>query len=367
MYKGFVYEFSILDYTYYMLKIGFVLGTRPEIIKLYSCIRYCEENGIDYFVVNTDQHYDKNMRDIFFEELGLKKPKYTLGVGSGSHAKMLANMLIPIEEAFAVEKPDVVVVQGDTNTVLAGCLVAVKMGIKVAHVEAGLRSYDKSMPEEYNRIITDHASDYLFAPTQKQKDILIHEGIEAANVIVAGNTIVDAVYAITRDAVQTNHPDKYILLTSHRPSNTDIPEHLEAILAAAQEICEKKDMQCIFPVHPRLKDKMKFIERFTRIKIVEPMGYRDLLQSIKYSHMVLTDSGGIQEEACILQKKCIILRTNTERPETVEVGGAVLLESITKDDILQKYDVLQEREVAWSNPFGDGKAAERIIETLQNG
>jgi UDP-N-acetylglucosamine 2-epimerase (non-hydrolysing) len=350
-----------------MTKIAFVLGTRPEIIKLYSCIKQCEQLGVDYFIINTDQHYDKNMRDVFFEELGLPKPEYNLGVGSGSHAQMLASMLVPIEEVFLKEKPSVVVVQGDTNTVLAGCLVAVKMGIKVAHIEAGLRSYDRTMPEEYNRILTDHASDYLFSPTAKQEQILLAEGIESDKVFTTGNTIVDAVLAISGRDAPLNYDDKFMLLTSHRPSNTDTAENLDAILSAAQAICEKENIVCIFPVHPRLNSKIEYIKTFSRIRVVEPLGYSSLLNHIKNSEIILTDSGGIQEEACILQKKCIILRTNTERPETVEVGGAVLLDEVSEDNILSKYEELSAKHVDWKNPFGDGKSAERIIATLTEG
>ena len=350
-----------------MVKIAFVLGTRPEIIKLYSSIKYCEDNGIDHFVVNTDQHYDKNMRDVFFEELGIGTPKYKLGVGSGSHAKMLASMFVPLEEVFLKEKPTAVVVQGDTNTVLAGALVAVKMDIKVAHIEAGLRSYDRSMPEEHNRVVTDHIADYLFPPTKKQKDILVSEGIAEDRILVTGNTVVDAALAISKNEKVVDYGSKFMLLTSHRPSNTDTPENLQAILSAVQKICEEKDMVCVFPAHPRLTSKLDYIKSFDRVRVIEPLGYSDMLSHIKKSDMILTDSGGIQEESCILEKKCLILRTNTERPETVEVGGAILLDEVTEEDILLKYDELMRRQVKWRNPFGDGKAAKRIIDWLVKG
>src|SRR5687768_9031535 len=217
-----------------MGKIAFVLGTRAEITKMYSPIQHCIRNNVDHIVVNTDQHYNKNMRDVFFEELGLPQPDYQLGIGSGSHATMIAKMLTALEEVFLKEKPSVVAVQGDTNTVLAGALVACKMGIKVAHIEAGLRSYDKEMPEEYNRIITDHCSDFLFAPTEKQRDILLKEAIDEENIYVTGNTVVDAVFEITKKPVKKTTSEKYTLLTCHRPSNTDDPKNLEAILSAMQ-------------------------------------------------------------------------------------------------------------------------------------
>ncbi|MDB5185590.1 MAG: UDP-N-acetylglucosamine 2-epimerase [Candidatus Saccharibacteria bacterium] len=346
-----------------MGKIAFVLGTRPEIIKMYSSIQYCIRNNIDHIVVNTDQHYDKNMRDVFFEELGLPRPDYQLGVGSGSHSRMLANMLVAIEEVFLKENPTVVVVQGDTNTVLAGCLVATKMGIKLGHIEAGLRSYDRTMPEEYNRIVTDHCSDFLFAPTQKQADILKQEGIDENSIYVTGNTIVDAVQEVSKRA-SFEHEGKFALLTCHRPSNTDNEESLEAILSAVQTICEQENIRCVFPAHPRLGAKMDYIKSFDRIEVVEPLGYSKLVAAMRDAEIILTDSGGIQEESCIMQRKCVILRTNTERPETVEVGGAVLLTEVTEDDILSKYQEVKNRTVQWTNPFGDGKAGERIVKTL---
>lgn len=347
-----------------MSKIAFVLGTRPEIIKLYSLIQFCVRNHVPYVLINTDQHYDQNMRDVFFEELGLPAPTHTLGVGSGSHAKMLARMLVALEEVFEKEKPSVVVVQGDTNTVLAGCLTATKMGIKVAHVEAGLRSYDRTMPEEYNRVVTDHCSDFLFAPTQKQADILLNEAINKDSIYVTGNTVVDVAYEMSKKAT-FKHDGNYVLLTCHRPANTDEPAHLEAILSAVQQVCEEIDAKAVFPVHPRLNSKLDYIRGFNRIEVVDPLPYSQNVAAMKGAEMVFTDSGGIQEECCILEKKCVILRTNTERPETVEVGGAVVLDEITKANILKKYRELRDKEVKWWNPFGDGKAGERIITILQ--
>lgn len=346
-----------------MGKIAFILGTRPEIIKLYSSIQYCVRNKIDHIVISTDQHYDKNMRDVFFEELGLRQPDYQLGIGSSSHAKMLANMLVAIEDVLIKERPSVVVVQGDTNTVLAGALVATKMGIKVAHVEAGLRSYDRTMPEEYNRIIADHCADFLFAPTQKQADILRAEAISPESIFVTGNTVVDAVQEVSKRA-SFNYKGKFMLFTCHRPSNTDNDVHLDAILSAVQTICEQEGIRCVFPAHPRLRNKKDYLKTFDRLDVFEPLAYSELLAAIRDAQMIFTDSGGIQEESCILERKCVILRTNTERPETVEVGGAILLDEITKQDILQKYQTIKKKDVSWYNPFGDGKAGERIITIL---
>jgi len=347
-----------------MSKIAFVLGTRPEITKLYSSIQYCINNNIDHIVVNTDQHYDKNMRDVFFDELGLPQPDYQLGIGSGTHSKMLANMLVAIEDVFLKDRPDVVVVQGDTNTVLAGCLVANKMGIKVGHVEAGLRSYDRSMPEEYNRIVTDHCADFLFAPTENQAEILRKEGVNPDWIYVTGNPIVDAVLDISKRA-HYEHEGDYMLMTCHRPSNTDDEANMEGILSAVQAVCEEADMRCVFPVHPRLNAKLDYIRSFDRIDAIEPLAYTSLLGAMKDAKMIFTDSGGLQEESCIMQRKCVILRTNTERPETVEVGGAILLDEISKDNILAKYHEVKDRDVNWYNPFGNGTSGEQIVKILQ--
>ncbi len=355
------------------MKICFVLGTRPEIIKLYSLIKYCDDKKLKYFVVHTNQHYDKNMDDIFFKELGLKKAKYNLNIGSGTQGDQSGRMLIEIEKVLIKEIPDYVFVQGDTNTVLAGALVASKLHIKVCHVEAGLRSYDRMMPEEINRIIADHVSDYLFCPTKKQADIAISEGIDKKKVFVTGNTIVDAVLkceklADTKSKVLKRlgvEKNKYILLTCHRPSNTDDKNNFENIIKGINNICEKEGLKCIFPMHPRLSNKKEFMKKFSSIIVCEPLGYLDLLKLQRDSKMIFTDSGGIQEESCILKKKCVILRLNTERPETVKVGGAVLLKEISMKEILRVYNLLIKKSVSWSNPFGDGKTAKKIFKILK--
>jgi UDP-N-acetylglucosamine 2-epimerase (non-hydrolysing) len=354
------------------MKICFILGTRPEIIKLYSLIKYCESKKIKCFVIHTNQHYDKNMDEIFFKELGLKKAKYNLGVGSGNQGDQTGRMLIAIEKVLMKEKPDYVFVQGDTNTVLAGSLVASKMKIKVCHVEAGLRSYDREMPEEINRIISDHVSDFLFCPTEKQANIVLKEGINKKKIFVTGNTIVDAVLLVSKMSDEKSkvlnkfnlEKEKYFLLTCHRPSNTDNIDNFKSIISSINDICEKEGFKCIFPMHPRLGSKIGFVKKFKNIITSDPLGYLDLLKLQKDSSMIFTDSGGIQEESCILKKKCLILRTNTERPETVKVGGAVLLKDISKEEIMKKYILLKNKKVEWYNPFGDGKTARKIFKIL---
>jgi len=355
-----------------MKKIGFILGTRPEIIKMYSLIMKSKNTKMNFFIIHTNQHYDEKMDKIFFEELEIPQPKYNLNIGSGKQGEQVAKMIVGIENILIAENPDIVFVQGDTNTVLAGALTASKLNIKLGHIEAGLRSYDRTMPEEINRIVTDHVSDYLFAPTEKQKNILLSEGIDDSKIVITGNTIVDAVYMASALSNQKStilsdlslEPNKYCLLTCHRPSNTDNDDNFMAIINTVSKICNKNDIKCVFPFHPRLKNKIDSIKKDKNFVLIEPLGYLDMLQLQKESNMIFTDSGGIQEESCILEKKCVILRTNTERPETIEVGGAILLDSISTEDIYKKYDIIKNKVVKWSNPFGDGKAADYILRSI---
>lgn len=355
------------------MKFCFILGTRPEAIKLYSLIGVVRKAGINFFILHTGQHYDYRMNEIFFKELGLPKPKYYLGVGSGGHGEVTGLMLQKIEPILVKEKPTHVFVQGDTYTVLAGALAAAKIAnIKICHVEAGLRSYDREMPEEINRIIVDHISDYLFCPTEKAAQIAVSEKISPSKVFITGNTIVDAVVSISKKKSRildklNIKPNKYILLTMHRPSNVDNKKNLREIIGGINRICLNKRVPCIFPVHPRT---LAMIKKFkisipVSITITPPLGYIDLIGLEKASYMIFTDSGGIQEEACILKKKCVILRKNTERPETLDVGGAMLLNRLSSENIVSRFSLLDRKKVQWRNPFGDGRAAEKIISILK--
>jgi len=300
------------------------------------------------------------MDQIFFRELGLEPAKYNLNIGSGSQGNQTGRMLIGIEKVLQNDRPDLVIVQGDTNSTMAGALAAAKLGISVAHIEAGLRSYDRNMPEEYNRIIADHISNFLFCPTSLQKEILKKENIDSKQIFVVGNTIVDAVNQCLKIAQRQSNilkqhhliPDNYFLLTCHRPSNTDLPLNFQAIIKAVTRLCRQEKIPCLFPVHPRLKQQLSFLQTQPELIITQPLGYLDLLLLQKNSKMIFTDSGGIQEEACILQKKCLILRTNTERPETVRVGGSVLLKKIAITEIINQYQHLLNKKVNWKNPFG---------------
>jgi UDP-N-acetylglucosamine 2-epimerase (non-hydrolysing) len=356
------------------MKIGIILGTRPEIVKLSAIIRYCKKVNSNYFIIHTNQHYSKNMDAIFFEELELPKPKYELGIGSGSHGEMTGRMMSRLEEVLIKEKPQAILVQGDTNTVMAGALVATKLGIKVGHVEAGLRSYDRTMPEEINRIVTDHVADYLFCPTKKQTLILLKEGIEKEKIFVTGNTVVDAVFecseiAIRKSNILTQYSlgcDGYILLTSHRPATVDVKKNLLAVLKGVEAIAKEYDQKIVFPIHPRTR---KMIEKF-KIKIsknfilIEPVGYLDMLQLLQNTLLLVTDSGGLQEEACILKKKCLVIRENTERPEAISVGGSVLVGNSDHERIFTEAGILLKKNVTWKNPFGDGKSGQRILKLI---
>ncbi len=354
--------------------IAIVLGTRPEIIKMSPVIRECERRGLDYFILHTGQHYSYEMDRVFFEELELPQPKYNLDVGSGTHAEQTGKIMIGVEKILMKEKPDVVLVQGDTNTVLAGALAAAKLHIKVGHVEAGLRSYDRRMPEEINRVLTDHISDYLFVPTEKAKQNLLREGIDENKIFVTGNTIVDAVYQNLEIAKRKVNvlkdlglkPKEYFLMTAHRQENVDVKERLEGILKGLELIYNEFDMPVVFPMHPRTRRRIKeFRLSLDGVKVINPLGFLEFLQLEANAKLVLTDSGGVQEEACILGVPCVTLRDNTERPETLEVGSNILA-GTKPEKILEGVRIMLNRENSWKNPFGDGKAGKRIINVIMS-
>src|SRR3989339_466416 len=355
------------------MKIAIILGTRPEIIKLYSILKYCEKNNINYTLIHTNQHYSENMDQIFFEELNLPKPEYNLNIHSGTHGKQTGIMLEKIEEVLLKEKPTHVFVQGDTNSVLAGALAASKLNIKVCHIEAGLRSYDKNMPEEINRIVTDHVSDFLFCPTIKQKEILLSEGISEKKIFVTGNTIVDVIYQIEKNLnssiLKKNNliKNNYILLTMHRPSNVDNKEILSKQINNISKIARIYSTKVIFPIHPRTQKNIgKFnINVPKEIIIISPLGFKDLLALELNAKMIITDSGGIQEEACILNIPSLNLRENTERPECVEVGASRVVGSSYKK-LEEGFKYYLKNRKKWNNPFGDGQAFQIIFNILKD-
>lgn len=351
------------------MKVVTVVGARPQFIKAAAVSPLLREVATEV-IVHTGQHYDSNMSDIFFEELELPKPDYNLGIGSGSHGFQTGRMLEAVEEVLITEKPDWVLVYGDTNSTLAGALAAAKLHIPVAHVEAGLRSFNRKMPEEINRVLTDHASDLLFAPTKVAMDNLSREGLLSRAVLV-GDVMADILFRIRpklRDAQDVLErwgvqPGKYALLTLHRASNVDDPERLRQILLALSQLGEP----VLFPVHPRTQER---IREFSLGKVVEvqpfkcvpPLGYREMLVAEANARVILTDSGGVQKEAYLLSVPCVTLREETEWVETVDSGWNRLAD-VESSEIIT---AVKQRKWPDAHPrlFGDGRAAQRVVQSL---
>ncbi len=356
------------------MRIAILLGTRPEIIKLSVLISLLETKfNYYYYIIHSNQHYSEELDAVFFSELNINKPKYNLGVGSKPQGEQTGLMIVEIEKILRNDPVDYLLIHGDTNTTLAGAIAGSKLNLKVAHVEAGLRSYDKKMPEEINRIVSDHVSDILFAPTMKQREILISEGIKAENIFVIGNTIVDAVYRNSGLSINSLHlklgleTKKYFVLTLHRPENVDNKDRLKKLILNLKELTSIHPYQIVFPVHPRTQKRLDQFEYKLPPNIIKikPIGYTEMLDLIKNSLLILTDSGGIQEEATVLNIPCVTLRESTERPESIEVGGNILVGS-DLEKLIKGIDEFVNNKISWQNPFGDGKSSLRVIEILRN-
>ncbi len=358
-------------------KLCFILGTRPEIIKTSPVIKLCQRQNLNFFIIHTGQHYSFNLDAIFLKELELPKPKYNLEVGSGMHGEQTGQALVKIESVLLKEKPDFVIVQGDTNSVLAGALAASKLHISIGHIEAGLRSYDRGMPEEINRVLTDHISNFLFAPTKEAKKNLLKEGIAGNKIFMTGNTIVDSVLQNLKLAQKKSkileklglEKNKYFILTLHRPENVDIKARLTDIVKGLNLIAKSFDLPIIWPIHPRSqKNLRKFslgsnLARINQVRLIKPVGFLDFLILQANARLTITDSGGVQEEACIIKVPCVTLRDNTERPESVEVGANTVA-GVKPEKILQSVVVMMNKKRNWKNPFGDGKSAQRILKVI---
>lgn len=356
------------------MKIAIIVGTRPEIIKMSPIIRECQSQSLNFFILHTGQHYSYRMDKVFFDDLNLPDPDYNLDVGSGNHGEQTGKMLAGIEKILLKEMPSVILVQGDTNTVVAGALAASKLDIKVGHIEAGLRSFDRKMPEEINRIICDHISDYLFAPTQDSVNHLLKEGIGEHKIFLTYNTITDAVFQGIEIAKQKSgilnelglKSNEYFLVTAHRQENVDIKDRLDGIFKGLDVLSRFFSSKIIFPIHPRTQKRLNDfgIQIPENVRIIEPLGYLDFLILEANARLIITDSGGLQEESCILKVPCVTLRDNTERPETVTVGSN-LLASTDPERILQCAKELLCVERNWDNPYGDGFSSKRIISILR--
>lgn len=368
------------------MKIATILGTRPEIIKMAPIIDEISKRDIDQIVLHTGQHYDAEMSDNFFKDLDIRTPDYNIHVGSGTHGKQTGLMMQRIEEVLLEEKPDIVLVQGDTNAVLAGALVASKLHIPIGHVEAGLRSFDMTMPEEVNRRVADVSSLMYFVPTVESAINLLAEGVSRKNLFVTGNTVVDACFrhlelakekGISEQSLKElniDEMDNILTLTMHRAENVDVKERVVNIIDALKQL---DDMNIIFPIHPRTKNTLeKFglfeeLNNLEHVHIIKPLGYLDFLYLTSVSTLILTDSGGLQEEAITLDVPALTLRYNTERPETVTAGGNILVGS-DKDAILENArKILDDEEFANKmrnavNPYGQGESAILTVDAIED-
>ncbi len=362
-----------------MLKVINVVGARPNFMKVAPIVEEMKRREQEFasLVVHTGQHYDAGMSDAFFRDLKLPKPDVYLGVGSGSHAAQTAAVMQSFEPVVVRERPDWVLVVGDVNSTLAAALVSVKLGVKVAHVEAGLRSRDRTMPEEINRLLTDQISDLLFTPSEDADRNLLAEGIPAERIRFVGNIMIDslqrgletAASSTIRETLGVADQD-YAVVTLHRPSNVDSRESLTQILGALEEISQR--MPIVFPVHPRTRKTMAEFgfsistQRVRNLHLIDPVGYLDFLRLFSGARLVLTDSGGIQEETTALGIPCLTLRENTERPITIEMGTNKLVGSARQRIIEAAFSALDGPPVKTSRlpPLWDGHTAERIATCL---
>lgn len=355
------------------MKVLSVVGTRPNFVKMAPVVREILRRKIQHVLVHTGQHYDREMSQIFIKELRMPKLDYFLDVGSGSHGYQIGEMLKKLEQVILKEEPDFVVIPGDTNTSLAGALASSKVsGVKTCHIEAGLRSFDRTMPEEINRILIDHCSDALFCPTDTAVKNLQKEDIFGDRIHQVGDTMVEACFEHLNIAKQGDISkkyklgDEYYLVTVHRAENTDNRKRLEEIVKALLTL----DRTLIFPIHPRTKKRLKEFQMWDKVKnsdriqLMEPIGYIEFLYLLSNARLMITDSGGVQKEAFLLKVPCITLRDNTEWTETLAANANVLVGADQKAILDGVKRMLNTRIDPKTRPFGDGKAAQRIVDIL---
>ncbi len=360
------------------MKIINVVGARPNLMKIAPLMSaYAGCPAIEPLLVHTGQHYDENMSDLFFRQLGIPKPDLNLEVGSASHAVQTAEIIKAFEPVILEYEPDAVLVVGDVNSTIACGIVAVKLGVKLIHVEAGLRSFDRTMPEEINRMITDAISDLLFCTEQSGADNLRREGVAEEKIHFVGNVMIDTLLEHRVKADRSTiledlalDDGDYAVITLHRPANVDNRSNLDGLIEALE--CIQNDLTVVFPAHPRTRARFaefgmgNRLAAMPNLRILDPIGYLDFLKLIASARLVLTDSGGIQEETTILKVPCLTLRENTERPITLEIGSNQLV-GIDPSRIIAAYREVVTGKAAEPGipPLWDGHAAERIVEILQ--
>ncbi|SIO55413.1 UDP-N-acetylglucosamine 2-epimerase (non-hydrolysing) [Singulisphaera sp. GP187] len=355
-----------------MIKVCSVVGARPNFMKMTPIVHELARRGVEQFLVHTGQHYDARMSDVFFDELNLPKPDVFLGVGSDSHAKQTAAIMVAFEATCLEFRPDLVIVSGDVNSTLAAAIVAAKLMIPLAHVEAGLRSFDRAMPEEVNRVLTDRVSDLLFASEESGVTHLRNEGVPEARIHLVGNCMVDSLFKHVDVAVSRSpwnefglEPGSYALVTLHRPSNVDEIEALRTLMATINRVAEH--LPVLFPVHPRTRARLaqEAIATTPGVRLTDPLPYLTFLGLMAKAKCVLTDSGGIQEETTALGVPCLTLRENTERPATITCGTNRL---VGNDPAQIEAGVAEIRAGHWPTgsrpPFWDGHAAVRVVDVL---
>ncbi len=359
------------------MKIINVAGARPNFMKIAPLMdAFAAHPGIEPMLVHTGQHYDEKMSDLFFRQLGIPEPDINLEVGSASHAVMTAEIMKKFEPVVLEHKPDAVLVVGDVNSTIACGLVAVKLGVKLIHVEAGLRSFDRNMPEEVNRVLTDAISDYLFITEPSGVENLKNEGVSEDKIFLVGNVMIDTLLKNKAKADESKVLDEldlngvdYAALTMHRPSNVDDPAVFGRILDAIERV--QNDMVVVFPIHPRTRNNLgklglaDRVDAMVNLRLLDPVGYLDFLKLMSGAKVVLTDSGGIQEETTILKVPCITMRENTERPITIEVGANQLVGTDPQKIVAAYERVVGDNGFSPTVPdLWDGRAAVRIAETL---
>lgn len=351
-----------------MQRILTIIGARPQFIKA-SVVSHAirQADGIEEIMLHTGQHFDTNMSEVFFNQLGIPRPNIQLGIHSGLHGEMTGRMLVEIEKAIQSQRPDRVVVYGDTNSTLAGALAAAKLHVPVAHVEAGLRSFNMQMPEEINRILTDQVSDLLLCPTNTAVDNLHNEGFlnKPVEVLQVGDVMQDAALLFSEKAIAPNGalPDGFILATLHRAENTDSPERLAGIISALNELHETV-APVVIPLHPRTR-KLIYEHGFNlNVQQIDPVGYFEMLWLLDHCQLVLTDSGGVQKEAFFFSKPCVTMRDETEWLELVDAGANKLVGADAKKIIACATDLIGHKVQDAKNLFGGGQAAKNIVDSL---